>query len=221
MGERLTVTDVSTPRQVGGAQIGAWGRTIGNRARICRFSTARSGCSAARSTHRTSGISSPRSTYAMRYGSTWWSSWSPMCPGRRRAAGRSRPLSDRFAMVEAAVAEVPGLVPGRQEIDHGGNSYTADTLASLGRASSRAPSCSRSSVTMPPPACTRGRGTTRWSRSHTSWSSTARASPSSCRMASTGSVSRYPGSRCRAPTCGRGSPTVGRSTTSSPSRCST
>ena len=34
-------------------------------------------------------------------------------------------------MVEAAVADVPGLVPGRLEIDHGGNSYTADTLQAL------------------------------------------------------------------------------------------
>jgi nicotinate-nucleotide adenylyltransferase len=34
-------------------------------------------------------------------------------------------------MVDAAVADVPGLVPGRREIDAGGNSYTADTLAAL------------------------------------------------------------------------------------------
>jgi nicotinate-nucleotide adenylyltransferase len=34
-------------------------------------------------------------------------------------------------MVEAAVAEVDGLVPGRHELDHGGPSYTADTLAAL------------------------------------------------------------------------------------------
>lgn len=37
----------------------------------------------------------------------------------------------RLAMVEAAVAEVPGLAAGRQEIDRGGPSYTADTLATL------------------------------------------------------------------------------------------
>lgn len=37
----------------------------------------------------------------------------------------------RLAMVEAAVADVPGLVPGRIEIDRGGDSYTADTLAAL------------------------------------------------------------------------------------------
>lgn len=39
--------------------------------------------------------------------------------------------SDRLAMVEAAVADVDGLVPGRLEIDIGGNSYTADTLVTL------------------------------------------------------------------------------------------
>ena len=37
----------------------------------------------------------------------------------------------RFAMVAAAVADVPGLEAGRDEIDHGGPSYTADTLATL------------------------------------------------------------------------------------------
>ena len=42
------------------------------------------------------------------------------------------PASDRLAMVEAAVADVDGLVAGRLEIDHGGPSYTADTLARLG-----------------------------------------------------------------------------------------
>lgn len=46
----------------------------------------------------------------------------------------SRPITParhRLAMVEAAVADVPGLVAGRTEIDHGGPSYTADTLATL------------------------------------------------------------------------------------------
>ena len=37
----------------------------------------------------------------------------------------------RYAMVAAAVADVPGLTAGREEIDHGGPSYTADTLATL------------------------------------------------------------------------------------------
>lgn len=39
--------------------------------------------------------------------------------------------TDRLAMVEAAVGEVDGLAPGRVEIDHGGPSYTADTLVAL------------------------------------------------------------------------------------------
>jgi nicotinate-nucleotide adenylyltransferase len=39
--------------------------------------------------------------------------------------------ADRFAMVEAAVSEVEGLVAGRDEIDRGGPSYTADTLMGL------------------------------------------------------------------------------------------
>lgn len=37
----------------------------------------------------------------------------------------------RLEMVAAAVETVPGLIPGRQELDLGGNSYTADTLAVL------------------------------------------------------------------------------------------
>lgn len=41
------------------------------------------------------------------------------------------PAADRLAMVEAAVAGVPGLEAGRWEIDHGGPSFTADTLAAL------------------------------------------------------------------------------------------
>jgi len=41
------------------------------------------------------------------------------------------PALDRLAMVEAAVSDVPGLCPGRDEIDHGGPSYTADTLEVL------------------------------------------------------------------------------------------
>lgn len=41
------------------------------------------------------------------------------------------PAADRLAMVEAAVRGVPGLEPSRLEIDRGGTSYTADTLADL------------------------------------------------------------------------------------------
>ena len=40
------------------------------------------------------------------------------------------PAEDRLAMVEAAVGGVDGLESGRLEIDRGGDSYTADTLAS-------------------------------------------------------------------------------------------
>jgi len=38
---------------------------------------------------------------------------------------------DRLALVEAAVGDVAGLEAGRLEIDRGGDSYTADTLAEL------------------------------------------------------------------------------------------
>lgn len=41
------------------------------------------------------------------------------------------PVEDRMAMVEAAVAGIPGLEGSRLEIDRGGASYTADTLVSL------------------------------------------------------------------------------------------
>ena len=41
------------------------------------------------------------------------------------------PAEDRFAMVEAAVADVEGLEASRLEIDAGGPSYTADTLRAL------------------------------------------------------------------------------------------
>jgi nicotinate-nucleotide adenylyltransferase len=40
---------------------------------------------------------------------------------------------DRFAMVQAAVGDVPGLEAGRLEIDRGGESHTADTLEELAR----------------------------------------------------------------------------------------
>ncbi len=43
------------------------------------------------------------------------------------------PALDRLAMVEAAVRGVDGLEAGRWEIDHGGPSYTAVTLAGLVR----------------------------------------------------------------------------------------
>ena len=40
---------------------------------------------------------------------------------------------DRFALVQAAVDGVPGLEASRIELDRGGASYTADTLAELTR----------------------------------------------------------------------------------------
>ena len=50
----------------------------------------------------------------------------------QKTGGRSiTPALERLAMVEAAVADVAGLAAGRHEIDHGGPSYTADTLATL------------------------------------------------------------------------------------------
>lgn len=52
-------------------------------------------------------------------------------PWQKEGTRHITPAADRFAMVEAAVAAVDGLVAGRLEIDLGGPSYTADTLAAL------------------------------------------------------------------------------------------
>ncbi len=52
-------------------------------------------------------------------------------PWQKEGSRAITPAPHRLAMVEAAVRDVPGLVPGRQEIDHGGPSYTADTLSVL------------------------------------------------------------------------------------------
>jgi len=49
--------------------------------------------------------------------------------GRRAVA----PAEDRYAMVAAAVGDLPGLEAGRLEIDRGGESFTADTVAELRR----------------------------------------------------------------------------------------
>ena len=43
------------------------------------------------------------------------------------------PAEDRYAVVEAAAAGLEGIEPSRIEIDRGGESYTADTLAELTR----------------------------------------------------------------------------------------
>jgi nicotinate-nucleotide adenylyltransferase len=52
-------------------------------------------------------------------------------PWQKEGTRPITPAADRWAMVDAAVRDVPGLVAGRAEIDHGGRSYTADTLAGL------------------------------------------------------------------------------------------
>ena len=52
-------------------------------------------------------------------------------PWQKEGVRRLTPAEDRFALVSAAVADVEGLEAGRLEIDRGGPSYTADTLAAL------------------------------------------------------------------------------------------
>ena len=52
-------------------------------------------------------------------------------PWQKQGTRQITPALDRLAMVEAAVRGVPGLVAGRIEVDRGGPSFTADTLADL------------------------------------------------------------------------------------------
>lgn len=52
-------------------------------------------------------------------------------PWQKEGQRSITPALDRLAMVEAAVEGVDGLEAGRLEIDRGGPSYTADTLAAL------------------------------------------------------------------------------------------
>lgn len=52
-------------------------------------------------------------------------------PWQKEGQRSITPALDRLAMVEAAVADVVGLEAGRLEIDLGGPSFTADTLAAL------------------------------------------------------------------------------------------
>jgi nicotinate-nucleotide adenylyltransferase len=54
-------------------------------------------------------------------------------PWQKEGLRRISSAEDRFALVAAAVEGVPGLQASRMEIDRGGVSYTADTLAELGR----------------------------------------------------------------------------------------
>ena len=52
-------------------------------------------------------------------------------PWQKQGTRAISPADDRLAMVDAAVAEVEGLVVGDLEVRRGGDSYTADTLAEL------------------------------------------------------------------------------------------
>jgi nicotinate-nucleotide adenylyltransferase len=52
-------------------------------------------------------------------------------PWQKAGARLVTPAEDRFAMVEAAVGGVTGLEASRIELERGGPSYTADTLAEL------------------------------------------------------------------------------------------
>jgi nicotinate-nucleotide adenylyltransferase len=52
-------------------------------------------------------------------------------PWQKEASRQITPAVDRLAMVAAAVDDVPRLIPGRTEIDHGGHSFTSDTLQTL------------------------------------------------------------------------------------------
>jgi nicotinate-nucleotide adenylyltransferase len=50
----------------------------------------------------------------------------------QKSGGRAiSPAADRLAMVQAAVGDVEGLEASTVELDRGGTSYTADTLATL------------------------------------------------------------------------------------------
>jgi nicotinate-nucleotide adenylyltransferase len=52
-------------------------------------------------------------------------------PWQKAGSRQVTPADDRFEMVKAAVGGLPGLEASRLEIDRGGPSYTADTVAQL------------------------------------------------------------------------------------------
>jgi len=52
-------------------------------------------------------------------------------PWQKAGSRPITPAEDRYAVVAAAAADLEGLEPSRIEIDRGGDSYTADTLAEL------------------------------------------------------------------------------------------
>lgn len=54
-------------------------------------------------------------------------------PWQKVGARNVTPAADRLAMVRAAVGDVEGIEASALEIDRGGPSYTADTLAELAR----------------------------------------------------------------------------------------
>jgi nicotinate-nucleotide adenylyltransferase len=56
-------------------------------------------------------------------------------PWQKAGARVVSSAEDRLALVEAAVGDVPGLEAGSVEIERGGTSYTADTLAQMRAAS--------------------------------------------------------------------------------------
>ena len=135
----------------------------------------------------------------------------PITPGRSTAWRWSRRRSPTS----------PAWRPGRLEIDLGGPSYTADTLAALAE---REPDAELFTIVGDDAAAgLTDLGALRGGRRAVD---DGRRRPpgragASCPTTSPGSASRCPASRCRAPTCGPGSPTAGRSTTWSPTRCST
>lgn len=59
-------------------------------------------------------------------------------PWQKEGVRAISPAADRFAMVEAAVADVTGLEASGLEVDRVGPSYTADTLRELGQLYPRA-----------------------------------------------------------------------------------
>jgi nicotinate-nucleotide adenylyltransferase len=60
-------------------------------------------------------------------------------PWQKAGTRAITPAEDRLAMVSAAVDGIDGLEVSRMEVDRGGPSYTADTLAELARAHADAP----------------------------------------------------------------------------------
>jgi nicotinate-nucleotide adenylyltransferase len=50
-----------------------------------------------------------------------------------KTEGASASAEDRFAMVRAAIKDLPGMAASRIEIDRGGPSYTVDTLRAIER----------------------------------------------------------------------------------------